>query len=90
MDGGQTIVQGVRHRVWSGALALAVLVAVTAVGAPRTASAAVTGSIVYTQDRNVWIMAAGDPSTARAVTTDGRRRRRTSRPPRTTPAGSWW
>ncbi len=69
MDGGQAIVRGRRHRAWSGVLAVAVLVG--ALGLPSPAAAAVTGSIVFTKDHDVWVMAADDPSTARAVTTDG-------------------
>ena len=64
---------GARRGRRRGLLTVVLLIATVAsmASVPRPAVAAVTGSIVYVQDHNVWIMAAGDPSTARAVTTDG-------------------
>ncbi|MGI9016671.1 MAG: cell wall-binding repeat-containing protein [Euzebya sp.] len=38
---------------------------------PPPAAAQGAGSITFVRDHNVWIMAADDPSSARAVTTDG-------------------
>ncbi len=47
------------------ALLLALLIS------PTAAHAAVTGSIVFIKDHNVWIMPADSPGAARALTTDG-------------------
>ncbi|MBA2575810.1 MAG: cell wall-binding repeat-containing protein [Euzebyaceae bacterium] len=59
--------------VWRAALGATMVVALlagllTITAAPARAA---TGSIVFTRDHNVWIMAADDPSTATPVTTDG-------------------
>lgn len=48
---------------------LALLLGHVLVAGPSRAQSA--GSIVFIKDGNVWVMAADDPSTARAVTTDG-------------------
>ncbi|WP_370326507.1 cell wall-binding repeat-containing protein [Euzebya sp.] len=64
MTSSRTRATGASVAAIAVALVAAVLVAVPA-------SAAATGSIVFTRDHDVWIMAADDPSTARPVTTDG-------------------
>lgn len=56
-------------RAVSGVAGLTLLVALVAL--PSPAGAAVTGSIVFIRDGNVWITPADDPAAARAVTTDG-------------------
>ena len=57
------------RRTGAATLVAAVLAGLLIAVAP--ASAAVTGSIVFIKDHNVWVMPAGDPDSARAVTTDG-------------------
>ncbi|MBA2578157.1 MAG: hypothetical protein H0V05_16220, partial [Euzebyaceae bacterium] len=53
-----------RHRAGTAATLVAVMLAgLVAVAAPARAQA---GSIVFIKDGNVWVMAADDPSTARA------------------------
>lgn len=61
---------GRRGTAWAATL-LAVAAVVVAVSEASPARAAVTGSIVYILDHDVWIADAADASTARAVTTDG-------------------
>lgn len=53
------------------AVLLAAQLFVGTLGVAGPASAAVTGSIVFVKDSNVWIMPAADPGAARAVTADG-------------------
>ena len=50
-------------------LALALLASLFATAAP--ARAALSGSIVFVREHNVWVMAADDPSSAQQVTEDG-------------------
>lgn len=50
-------------------LVLALLMSLTVTAVP--ARAALSGSIVFIRDHNVWIMAADDPASARPVTDDG-------------------
>ncbi|HUG83910.1 MAG TPA: cell wall-binding repeat-containing protein [Euzebya sp.] len=53
----------------TAAVLLVLLLAHTLVASPSQAQSA--GSIVFIKDGNVWVMAADQPATARAVTTDG-------------------
>ena len=62
---GGSLIRGAAAAVL--ALALLMSLAVTAV----PAEAALSGSIVFIRDHNVWIMAADDPQSARQVTDDG-------------------
>ncbi len=54
---------------WATTVAVLALLGALMVVAPVSAQA--TGSTVFILNDNVWIMAGADPSTARAVTTDG-------------------